>query len=261
MGYRWHHGLCLFLLAATPRLQAQTPAPGGSANAQAPLMFDVVSVRPNHSGSSNSSIETHPTSYTATNVSLIQLMNNAYDIRPDLISGQPGWAESEHFDVQAKILEGSAEDLRKLTPDQRRGMLRAMLADRFHLVAHVETKTLPVYNLVLTKDGPKFKPTVHPADDGGTSTNDANFEGHAIPVRDLAVSLAGMLQRTILDKTNLTGTYDFTLHWTRDGAASSDSSFPPLFTALQEQLGLKLESAKGPVDTLVVDHVERPTEN
>ena len=261
MRHQGHHGLRFLLLAATSVLQAQTPTSSDRAPAQATVTFDVVSVRPNHSGSSNSGIETHPTTYTATNVSLIQLINNGYYIRPDLISGQPGWAESEHFDVQAKILDSSAEDLRKLTPEQRRSMLRAMLADRFHLIAHVETKTLPVYNLVLTKDGPKFKPTVHPAEDGGTSTNDTNFEGHAIPVRDLVVSLAGMLQRTILDKTNLSGTYDVTLHWARDGAASSDSSFPPLFTALQEQLGLKLESAKGPVDTLVIDHVDRPSEN
>ena len=101
-------------------------------------------------------------------------------------------------------------------------MLRAVLVDRFHLKAHIETKTLPVYNLVVTKDGPKFKPTIHPESGAGTSTNDTYFEGHAIPVRDLAVSLAGTLQRTVLDKTNLSGRYDVTLHWTRDG------SHPPI---------------------------------
>jgi uncharacterized protein (TIGR03435 family) len=218
-------------------------------------------------------------SYRATNVTPLLLIENAYGIRQDLISGVPGWANSDRFDINAKIVNPDIKALEKLTPEQHREMLLAVMKDRFHLQAHLETKTLPVFDLLIAKGGAKFT--------GATSTDtsaamaksglkgtgsmmmsDDELTAHGIPLSSLIYSLSSKLGRTIINKTGLTGNYDFELKWTPEGEAGADngqtdqqSSASSLFTALQEQLGLKLQSSKGPVETLVVDHIEMPSEN
>lgn len=243
-----------------------------SAEVKVPV-FDVVSIKPNKSGSRNVSTNTSSDSFSATNVSVKMLLEDAYGIKQDLIYGVPGWASSDRFDIKAKIVEPDFAALKKLTPKQRRTMLQTLLADRFQLKIHTETRTLPVYELVVMKDGPKFKastPEGSPEDKstngvgrGGMMVQNTELTGHAIPLAPLADTLANQLHRTVIDKTGLTGQYDFLLKWTADDETdtSPDSSTPSIFTALQEQLGLKLQSTKGPVDTLVVDHVEMPSEN
>jgi uncharacterized protein (TIGR03435 family) len=169
-------------------------------------------------------------------------------------------------------------------------MLRPALADRFKLKVHTETKQLPVYKIVLAKGGSKLKE----ATAGDTYANGikgpdgvgrpgmmrfgpGQLTAQAVPMTSLTNMLSQQLHRTVLDKTGLTGKYDLELNWTPDqgadpmfkgpegspqrGDAAPDSSGPSIFTALQEQLGLKLQSAKGPVETLVIDHVEMPSEN
>jgi uncharacterized protein (TIGR03435 family) len=157
-------------------------------------------------------------------------------------------------------------------------MLLPMLADRFHVKAHTEVKTLSVFNLVLTKDGPKFKKNPPPPVDpdnprkaeegrGNITINNNDLTATAVPLSSIAEMLAGQLSHTVIDKTGLVGDYDFKLRWTPEEQANNtadngSTDHPPdLFTALQEQLGLKLESTKGPVTTLVIDHVEQPTPN
>ncbi len=240
--------------------------------------FDVVSIKPNKSSSgNNNSTSFSSESFSATNVSVKMLLEDAYDVKQDLIYGLPGWASSDRFDINAKIVEPDLELLKKLTPKQAEGMLQAILVDRFQLKVHTETKTLPVYEMVVVKDGPKFKasaPEGSPEDKSPngvargamtvqSSVQNTELTGHAIPLASLANMLTDQLHRTVIDKTGLTGQYDLLLKWTADDGtdASSDSSTPSIFTALQEQLGLKLQSAKGPVDTLVVDRVELPSEN
>lgn len=221
--------------------------------------------------------------FVATNVQLTILLNNAYNIRPDLMSGLPGWANSTRFDITAKVSDPDVTALKNLTREQREAMLLALLTDRFKLKAHIETKTLPVYDLVIAKGGSKLKENTALADQSTPGTgphnmkpgtmvmSDTKLTGFATPTSALASTLAYQVGRNIIDKTGLTGRYDFTLNWSPENRApvvggnladkGSDTDAPDLFTALQEQLGLRLESSKGPVDTLVIDHVEFPTAN
>lgn len=235
-------------------------------------IYDVVSIVPNKSDNGNWGINTHDASFTATNISLQSLVANAYNIRDGLISGIPAWAGSARFDVNAKIVDPDLPALKKLTKEQRAAMLAAILAERFQLKVHTETKILPVYELVVLKQGPKFKESkTQDEKSGGMSASDSEVTLTAAPLASLIYMLAGHLHRTVIDKTGLNAKYDLHMKWAADRAAmagpdggrveASDESGPSIFTALQEQLGLKLESTKGPVTTLVVDHAEPPSAN
>ena len=269
------------LATAVVHSQAPAPAPAPSAQAAAPT-YDVVSIKQNKSGSGVTSISSVIPTFKGTNLSLTMLLINCYPIREDLISGLPAWTRSSRFDIEAKIVNPDREQMTKLTDGQRREMLLKILQDRFHFQAHLETKTLPVYDLIVAKGGPKFTGDGAAAADihaavaksgfthGGMLMNDGELTASAMPVSSLAYDLSGTVGRTIIDKTGLTGKYDFELKWTPERAAASgadngqtddQNSASSLFTALQEQLGLKLQSSKGPVETLVVDHVEMPSEN
>jgi uncharacterized protein (TIGR03435 family) len=268
----------LFMIPITGMLGQATSNQGGTiprpadAEATAPA-YDIVSIKPNKSESGSVSINTNDDSYSATNVSLKRLLEDAYGIKEDLVFGLPGWANSAHFDIKAKIVEPDAEVLKKLSRKQRRSMIQQFLMDRFQLKAHTETKVLPLYEMVLVKDGPKFKesaPEGSPEDKspngvgrGGVTVYNTELTAHAVSLAILANMLGDRLHRTVTDKTGLTGKYDLLLEWAPedDQDASSESAAAPFFTALQEQLGLKLQPSKGPVDTLVVDHVEMPSED
>jgi uncharacterized protein (TIGR03435 family) len=288
-------GLLVLLLAGSlavgvPSVLDQTGAaqPDQTADVKVPA-FDVVSVKPNKSDSGMVRVMGKPDGYAASNVSLKMLIQGAYGIREDLISGAPSWADSARFDIDAKVAGSDVDALKKLSPEQRRLILRPLLADRFKLKVHTETKQLPVYELVLAKDGSKLKEGT-PGDTyangikgpdgvsrGGMMRGPGQLTAQAVPMTNLANMLSQQLRRTVLDKTGLPGKYDIELYWAPDqGAdpmfkgpdgslpkadAAPDSSGPSIFTALQEQLGLKLQSAKGPVETLVIDHVEMPSEN
>jgi uncharacterized protein (TIGR03435 family) len=272
--------------SASPGGAAQ---PGVTADVKVPA-FDVVSVKQNKSGGGGMRTMFKPDGYSGTNVSLKLLIQMAYGIRQDLISGGPGWVESERFDVDAKVAGPDVDALKKLSPEQRRPMLQSALADRFKLKVHTETKQLPVYELVVAKGGSKLKeaapddtyPNGIKGPDGTSRAGmmrmgPGQLTGQGITMSSLVNLLSSQLQRTVIDKTGLTAKYDLELNWTPEqgsdsmfkGAdssqqrtdAASDSSGPSIFTALQEQLGLRLQSAKGPVETLVIDHVEMPSEN
>ena len=233
--------------------------------------FDIVSIKPNKSGSGNFGIRTDDGSFAATNISLKTLLSNAYGFRDGLISGVPAWAESARFDVDAKIVDPDVEALKKLTPEQRRAMLVPILTDRFHVQVHTETRVRPEYDLVVTRDGPKFKESALPDAKSGTTVGNNYMTATAVPMSSLTYQLSGQLDRTVIDKTGLKGKYDLHLKWAPEQAAmagpdggeraDSNDTAPSIFTALQEQLGLKLQPVKGPVETLVVDRAEPPTEN
>jgi uncharacterized protein (TIGR03435 family) len=242
-----------------------------------PTAYDVVAIKPNKSGSGSMRISTRDANYLGTNVSLLQLLANAYGIRDGLITGLPGWAESARFDINAKIVDPDPAAVKNLTRDQRGALMIALLTDRFGLKAHKEIKTLPIYELVIAKERPRFKevapaPPQDPAvprtpnSPGSMTTSRTELTGNAIPIASLISSLSNQLDRNVIDKTGLAGKYNLHLKWApdqpaSDSAASAEEPAPPLFTAIQEQLGLKLQPAKGPVEALVVDHVEQPTEN
>src|ERR1700730_11933538 len=280
---------------ASSVLGQTSAAPGGvappnvTADVKVPT-FDVVSVKPNKSDGNMVRIMAKPDGYAASNLSLKMLVQSAYGIREDLISGAPSWADSARFDIDAKVAGPDVDALQKLSPEQRRLLLQPLLADRFKLKIHTETKQLPVYEIVLAKGGSKLKEaTAGDTYANGTKGPDGVGRGgmmrsgpgqltaQAVPMTSLANMLSQQLHRTVLDKTGLTGKYDLELNWTPDqgadpmfkGAegsqqradAAPDASGPSIFTVLQEQLGLKLQSAKGPVETIVIDHVEMPSEN
>jgi uncharacterized protein (TIGR03435 family) len=242
---------------STPAAQAD-PAP-----ANLPV-YDVVSIKQNKSGNyGNYSFRTGDDSFTATNVSLKFLVSAAYDIKQELISGVTGPVDSVQFDVIAKMLDPNPDVLKKLTNKQRQSMLLPFLEDRFQLKAHTETKTLPVFEMIVTKDGPKFKQSPAPSKPNPTwSSGNGRFTAHDLSMTYMASVLTDLVHRTVINKTGLTGNYDLTLKWSEDvGTNSTTDTGPSIFTALQEQLGLKLKPAKGPVETLVVDHIAMPSEN
>lgn len=194
--------------------------------------------------------------------------------------GGPKWLGTERFDIEAKTDSATADQLRTLSRDQRwlqtQAMFQQLLADRFKLSVHWETRELPVYALVVAKNGPNLHEAKE--SDGGThiSASTGQFTAQGISMTDMARTLTQELSRelgrVVIDKTGIAGRYDVALKWTpetgtasisngTEGAALPPDSGPSIFTAIQEQLGLKLESAKGPVQVLVIDHVEMPSEN
>jgi len=237
--------------------------------------------------------------YLATNVPLLMLVQSAYGIfDTDRISGTPTWLGSDRFDVDAKMESAVADELKKLSPSDRnvarQRMLQRLLADRFKLTLHHDTKDLPTYLLVVAKNGPKLQES-KPGDTYANGFNDGvgrggagtiqlkgrgGLVGQAAQISQLADMLSWLMGHQVMDKTGLTGKYDFTLEWRPDenegpstlnssGVASNgqvslappDANGPSLFTAVQDQIGLKLESKKSPVEIIVIDHVERPSGN
>jgi uncharacterized protein (TIGR03435 family) len=243
------------------------------------LIYDVASVKENRSGNGMMRIMNKPDGFSCTNISLKTLIGIAYGLRQDLISGGPGWTESVGFDVEAKVAGEDMDAFKKLTPHQRNALLKALLEDRFKLKLHNETKTLTMYELVVAKAGSKLKPgTEMPPNKDAPKAPEAkklggmmrmgpgSFNGQNLTMTEIANQLSNILHYTVTDKTGLSGNYDIELKWTPDdahppaGEASLDAAIS-IFTAVQEQLGLKLQATKGPVETLVIDQAEMPSAN
>lgn len=229
--------------------------------------FEVASVKPNTSGASSSNTNTRPGGrFNATNVELRLLIREAYRLQDFQLIDAPDWTRAEHFDITATAG-------REAQSDEMRLMLQALLADRFSLVVHKETRELPIYALQLARTDGKLgsqltkaeidctKETPQLAIPCGTNTNSSNnsatMRAGSVPMSSLAPTLSMWVNRFVIDRTGLTGGYNLTLTWTPNQTA--DTSGASIFTALQEQLGLKLESTRGPVEVIVVDRVERPT--
>jgi len=235
---------------------------------KARFAFEVASVRP--SKAPYMSTRSRMDGVSIKGATLWQIIFNAYNApglssisRDDQVSGLPGWASSDTFDIEAKIDEETLSALQKLPPKeqfrQRQFMLQALLADRFKLQAHRETKEMPVYALVVAKGGLKLKESHAIA--GMSSSGGGRITIAAGRLDDLAFSLTNDVDRIVANKTGYTGKYDVDLKWTPDDRQGTPDAGPSIFTALEEQLGLKLIPTKGPVDVLVVEHVERPSEN
>jgi bla regulator protein blaR1 len=235
--------------------------------------FEVVSIKPSDPLSNNMHMGVGPGGgFEASGVTLRLLIQQAYDVRNFQILGGQGWVDSDKYDIVTKDeAKGPSEaELGKMTDAQRDGFrlrllgkLQLLLADRFQLKAHRETKELPVYELTVAKGGSRLQSA---ADDGGGSnlsswrTDDGKSQITAkhFPIANLARFLSGQVGRTVIDKTGLTAKYDFQLTYAPD---MGDITGPSLFTALQEQLGLKLDSQKGPVEVVVIDSVEKASGN
>jgi uncharacterized protein (TIGR03435 family) len=244
--------LLRLVLFVTPFVQAQTAAPS----------FEVATIKPAAASNDGHTHINYPPDdrFSAQNITLSALMQWTYGMPESQILDGPSWLSSTHFDVQAKA---DPDQIKSLTSEQLRElkqkMLETMFADRFHLKVHQETRVLPAYDLVVAKGGVKLQPSKSNGRSIGMSRTHFNAEGLTTDL--IAEELAKITSRVVVDKTNLPGRYDLKLQWTPDDAPATDDSAPSLFTAIQEQLGLKLEPAKEPVPVLVVDHVEPPTPN
>jgi len=257
--------ICIGLLVAIPRLQAQAPAVPPTAHGKVPG-YDVVSIKPDHTDSGRVSIRIDDGNFDALNVSLKTMILGAYSLKEAQLFGLPKWGDSAHFDIKAKIIDPDKKQLEALTPEEFASMQQPILADRFQLKFHRERKILPVYELVVMKGGPKFKEAtpIELKGDQGMSLHNRTLVATGELMSRLADQLSAQLQRVVVDKTGLTAKYNFQLSWSPDdaGPPSPDVAAPPdIFTALEEQLGLKLQPAKEEMDTFVIDHVEYPTEN
>jgi uncharacterized protein (TIGR03435 family) len=289
---------------------AQQQAGSGvqQAAAAAPKSFEVASIKPSapaEGGRMMVRMGTAPGGrWTASGVTVNMLIQQAYDVRSYQITGGPGWINTERYDIVAKA------ETADIDRETMKVLLQSLLAERFNLEIHRETKELPLYLLVVGKDGHKLHKSAEQPDDPAaaqpanpTNINQAkgvvragsgtgktgsqkgsmmrmgrgqlNAEG--VQVTAIVQMLAQQLGRPVIDKTGIKGNYDFNLQWTPDETQRSmgiagldrpadsplpaDTSGPSLFTAVQEQLGLKLEAGKGPVETLVIDRVERASAN
>jgi uncharacterized protein (TIGR03435 family) len=246
------------LLGGTSRARPQTsPTPPPEPK------FDVASIKPNNSGRLFSLQNFRAGRFTATNATVQILIMGAYDIHEFELTGGPGWITSDRFDITATA-PGPQE------PETVRALLRSLLGERFALATHRETRQLPVYRLAVARSDRKLGSRLVKSDldcalalargqvpDPCTRrAGTGSILATAIPFKDFVRMLQSSVDRAITDDTGLAGSYDLGLDW---AAQSDDPSKPSLFTALEEQLGLKLESARGPVDVLVIDRIEHPT--
>jgi uncharacterized protein (TIGR03435 family) len=273
----------------------QTPVQSQDQNGSAAQsVFEVASVKLNKHESGMTRFGLSGERFLATGMTTQGLIREAFGIQDDQIFGQPRWLNSETYDIEAKVEPAEADRLHRLSSDQRlienRHLLQTLLADRFKFAFHRETRELPMFALVVAKKGSKID-EAKPGDTYPKGIKDLAGNGHDDVMRigrgqligqGIAISnVVEMLSQlglglAIVDKTGLTAKYDFTLQWNPDqgtpkfkGADGSmqpagplaDSFGPSLFTAMEEQLGLKLEKQKGPVDVSVIDHVEKPSEN
>jgi uncharacterized protein (TIGR03435 family) len=241
--------------------------------------FEVASVKPSPGTSGRMTMKSDPGRISYTNITLKRVLLSAYDLKSYQISG-PDWLETLRFDITAKVPEGA-------TKEQVQSMMQNLLATRFKMSVHREAKELPIYALLVAKNGPKIEPVsaespgeeelatmkANEGKDGfpvlslqapalivETRNGRGRITAKEVPIARLADVLFGEVGRPVFDMTGLAGNYSFVVYFAPEGSA--DTSEASIFAALQEQIGLRLEARKGPVELLVIDHAEKiPTEN
>jgi uncharacterized protein (TIGR03435 family) len=235
-----------------------TPLPNRAQSGAGPrLAFDVASIKPHllTPGPFRSSTQVDPQGIRYSNVTLKSAIAQAYSVASYQIIGGPEWLASERYDILAKAVAPAPKPQLML-------MLRTLLEERFGLRLHQETRELPIYALVVEKGGPKIRPV---EDTGSTELgggDDHQLAARQVSMEVLARTFSRQFGRQVIDLTGLHGVFDFNLDFAPDDAApSNDGLAPSIFTAVQEQLGLRLEARKGPVEVVVIDHAEKPSQN
>ena len=217
--------------------------------------FDVASVKPGDPASHAQIVRPSPGRYDAENLTLLSLILGAYQLNQNQLIGGPNWMTSSGWDIEARFPVAVTDEL-------KRQMMQTLLAERFGLVVHRETRTMQTYRLSVAKSGSKLKETSTP--EGNMSAGPRMIRYASATMAELARQLSSYLERQVIDATELTGHYEVNLKFVPvDAGTSADAteSGPTIFTALQEQLGLKLDATRGPVDVLVIDKVEKPQGN
>jgi uncharacterized protein (TIGR03435 family) len=276
-----HLGLFAALLVIVPGLCVHAQGPIVEEPGYSPtLTFDVATIRPAAPPNGNFHVSVssppHSSRFEATNLPIKALIQIAYGFDAPVL-GAPDWVTNTFYDIKARSDEATDDRLAKLTNNEvrleKRNAIRVLLAERFGLKTHLETRDSSIYNLVVAKGGVKMQAvppppageapaTPPPADvQAHGSQHGLEFDGSNAPVRAIAGALNSMVEAPVVDKTGLTGTYNYTLQFGREWSAQDPESWPSIFTAVQEQLGLKLEAVHEPVPNLVVDNITKPTEN
>jgi uncharacterized protein (TIGR03435 family) len=281
-------GRCTVAQAAAAAPQATNPNPPAvpvpQASATPAPAFDVASIKPYGPNRLMIRIQTTPDGVAVSGMPMHMILREAFGLTNDRLLGEPAWVTTSRFDVEAKVAPDDAPKLQQLTQEQRWAMLLPVLEDRCALKFHHETRELTVYTLVVAKGGVKMQ-LARPADNAtrlapgrntmSASPTDFTFTAHGASMDSIARMISMQLGSTVIDKTGLTESYDYTLSFAPDesmkagiltpgsggGAPPPESEGPSIFTALQEQLGLKLVAQKQPVDVIVIDHLEQPTAN
>jgi uncharacterized protein (TIGR03435 family) len=255
--------------AACCSLQAQSPSPQASkaATETKALSYEVVSIKLHKSVADAGGWGFSPDGFDYNGVTLELLITSAYGISDDQVSGLPGWVGSNYYDIQAKVDTSTAETWKKLSivelAARQQPMLQSLLADRCQLKVHWGTKELPVYELVIAKGGLKMKEAPGDEKHDGTLA-EGQVKGRSTLLELLVENLSNWSDRRVIDKTGLAGKrFDFDLTWMSEEQRDADpaNAGPSIFTALEEQLGLKLVPSQAPIKTLVVDRIERPSSN
>lgn len=240
--------------------------------------FDVPSIRVNKSHHAGSRFAFTADGFYATNISITLLLKMADGVEEDQIVGLPRWATSERFDIAAKAV---GKDLRQLPIEQRKQMIRPLLADRFQLRFHEVEKNVSVHTLAISKNGSKLR---RPTPDSCSSSTEHGqtlrmmgrgyLLGLCVPMELMTQALADQLGRPVVDRTGLKCNFDFELHWTPgeevpfqthrvwpEENPTPDSDWPTLFSAVNEQLGLRLKGEKGPAGAIAIDRLDEPSAN
>ncbi|WP_263418244.1 TIGR03435 family protein [Terriglobus albidus] len=246
--------------------------------AQTAIHLDAVSMKENRSGNEQGYLSIPPNGnrIVVTNSPMFRIIGFAFNKqRNDLIEGLPEWAEDLRWDIEATIAEESVTTFRQMPFEEQKTVLQQILKERCGLVAHNGKKEAPVYALVLSKSGPKIK-EISPARADAKSPgwnltqSTGKIEGRGIPMDALIYALSKVgLERQIIDRTGLVGQYDISLTWTsdntlpnaQDGSEKDGVSRASIFTALQDELGLRLEAMKADVDAVIITHITRPSTN
>ncbi len=237
--------LAAFLVAASfaPRLIAF---------AQARPSFEVATIKPGNPEMHGTMTSTPPGRVVLTNITLREAVRMAYRLNEPELFGGPKWVDSEHYDIDGR-------EATRVPRDQAMLMLQSLLEDRFKLAVHRETRELPVYSLTVAKNGIKMAHATAPG--GWHQLGPAHLTAKGATIDILVRLLTDLLMRPVLDRTGLQGAYDIKLDFAPLEGPPDDTPAPSLFTAIQEQLGLKLEATKGPVQVLVIDSAEKPDAN
>jgi uncharacterized protein (TIGR03435 family) len=297
--------VAILAVSATPALFGATAATSGlrATSIQSALQFEVASVKMNRSAIGKVEMPRQLGGrFTATNVTLRQLIQYAYQLQEFLIVGGPSWMPTDRFDILAKAEGDESRESGQVdttgAPSREQLMLRALLAERFSLRVHTDTKELPIYALVAAQrdgtPGPQLRPSAQACESRDVDSRTQNrpapsvtetprcgmrvlpgtIQSGGVLLAQLATGLSPLVDRVVRDRTGLAGYFEFTLRWTPDripsgydrkaaaiGLPAIETDGASIFTALREQLGLRLDSEKGPVEILVVDRAERPVEN
>jgi uncharacterized protein (TIGR03435 family) len=257
--------LALFATAAPAQLQHKGPA-NLIALSQTTPPYDVTSVRVNNTGAESGSLNFHDDALIVRNLPLDYIIEFAYDVPSDRVSGLPSTLKDLRFDMDGKVVPPDGSKPPESSASQDQAKLILLLADRFHLKVRIEPKVMPTYDLVVAHGGPKVKLSQDEIKDSNWNINGENtskvLTGKGSSTTDLATVLSDEVHRKVIDKTGLTGHADMTLKWSDDVAAEAGGpNVISIFTALEDQLGFKLQPSKGMVDTLVIEHAEMPSAN